>query len=130
MSFLQNFNLITLRILAPILILTGISGYFIPPEYSLMSTAPFYNLFHINAGIIGMICLLTGSIMAVRIFNYLFGLIEIYQVIASWMKIFPAELFQYTFTDDLLHMNIGAFLIFIAVAEENRGRNPSAVAEK
>ena len=40
-------------VFGPVLILTGIAGFLIPPRLALMSGAPAYNIFHIVSGLIG-----------------------------------------------------------------------------
>ena len=42
-----------LAVFGPVLILTGIAGFLIPPRFALMSGAPAYNVFHIVFGMIG-----------------------------------------------------------------------------
>ena len=57
----KTLNQKTLMILAPLLILTGVAGFIIPPQYSLMSGATPYNLFHIIFGAIGLMLSLTNN---------------------------------------------------------------------
>ena len=42
-----------LGVFGPVLILTGIAGFLIPPRLALMSGAPAYNVFHIVFGLLG-----------------------------------------------------------------------------
>jgi hypothetical protein len=115
MGLYKNLNFLVLKFFAPILILTGILGYVIPEEYSLMSNENYYNLFHINAGLIGMIILFTMNLTLIRGFNIAFGMIDLYQVFASYFGFFPEEVFKYTLTDNILHVDIGIALIFIGI---------------
>lgn len=110
---MKNLNYYTLLIFAPVLILTGIAG-FILPEF-VMSNAPAYNVFHIVFGIIGLLSVLSKKANIVRGFNISFGLIDLYQAVASFMDWFPERLFQWKPGDDILHIIIGAALVFIGL---------------
>src|ERR1041384_8432056 len=79
----KTLNQKTLTILGPLLMLTGIAGFVIPEQYSLMSGAAPYNLFHIIFGCIGLLVTMTNSDMLASSFNLGFGLIDLYQVLAS-----------------------------------------------
>ena len=95
------------------LILTGIAGFVIPERYSLMSGAAPYNLFHIFFGAIGLMLLMTNSDVLASLFNFGFGLIDLYQVLASVVGLTPIQYFNWTFVDDVLHVLIGFALVFI-----------------
>src|SRR5262249_50678834 len=109
-------NSLILAIFAPILILVGLLGFIIPPHKSLTSGAPPYNIFHIAFGLIGVIIVLTNQSAAVRAFNIGFGLIDLYQALASWLGLFPKRLFKWTRVDDILHVVIGAALVVIGLS--------------
>jgi hypothetical protein len=47
------------------------------------------------------------------VFNLGFGLIDLYQALASVLGLTPIEYFRWTFTDDVLHVLIGFALVFI-----------------
>jgi len=79
----KTLNQKTLLVFAPLLILTGIAGFVIPERYSLMSGAAPYNLFHIIFGCIGLLITMTNSDALASSFNLGFGLIDLYQVLAS-----------------------------------------------
>lgn len=111
----KNINFLILKFFAPVLILTGILGYLIPQEYSLMSTSGYYNIFHIAAGLIGLLIALIRNMKAVIAFNIAFGLLDLYQAAASFLNIFPDELINYTLTDDILHVVIGIVLVLAGV---------------
>jgi uncharacterized membrane protein len=106
-------NDITLAIFAPLLILTGIAGFIIPAEKSLTSGAPAYNIFHIVFGIIGLVMLLTRKEWLAWSFNLGFGLIDLYQALASHQHLFPERFFRWTRADDLLHVVLGLALVVI-----------------
>jgi hypothetical protein len=109
----MTLNQKTLTILAPLLILTGIAGFVIPEQYSLMSGAAPYNLFHIFFGALGLMVLMTKSELPASVFNLGFGLIDLYQVLASVVGLTPIEYFHWTFADDVLHVLIGFALVII-----------------
>jgi hypothetical protein len=103
----RTLNQTTLMIIAPLLILTGIAGFVIPAQYSLMSNATPYNLFHIFFGAIGLILLQTKSDLVASSFNFGFGLIDLYQALASAAGLSPIEYFYWTFADDVAHVIFG-----------------------
>lgn len=108
-----NLNYITLLIFAPVLILTGILGFILPP--GLMSGAFAYNIFHIIFGVIGLILVLSKNQNLIRTFNICFGLIDLYQALASFMDWFPESYFQWKTADDFLHIIIGGALVLIGI---------------
>jgi hypothetical protein len=109
----RTLNQTTLMIFAPLLMLTGIAGFVIPAQYSLMSNATPYNLFHIFFGAIGLVLLQTKSDLAASAFNLGFGLIDLYQALASAIGLSPIEYFHWTFTDDVTHIILGFALAII-----------------
>lgn len=109
----KSLNQITLLIFAPLLILTGIAGFVTPAQYSLMSNAAPYNLFHIIFGAIGLVLLQTNNDLAASSFNLGFGLIDLYQVLASVLKLSPVEYFHWTYADDVAHVILGFALVII-----------------
>jgi uncharacterized membrane protein len=109
----KTLNQTTLMIVAPLLILTGIAGFVIPAQYGLMSNATPYNLFHIIFGAIGLILLQTKSDLAASSFNVGFGLIDLYQALASVVGLSPIEYFHWTYVDDLVHVILGFALVII-----------------
>ena len=109
----KTLNQKTLTIFAPILILVGIAGFVIPEQYSLTSGAAPYNLFHIFFGAIGLMVLMTNSDLLASVFNFGFGLIDLYQVLASVVGLTPIQYFHWTFVDDVLHVLIGFALVLI-----------------
>ena len=115
-------NTLTLRIFGPVLILTGVLGFVLPPELALMSGATPYNLFHIAFGIVGSGLGYFGAEPRCRQFNIGFGAIDLYQAAASCLGWFPIFLFRWTRMDDIAHVVIGLALVAIGV----RRSRPSA----
>jgi hypothetical protein len=111
----KSFNYKILRIFAPILISIGILGFITPASISLTSGAIPYNLFHLTFGFIGLLSLFTGKERYIRGFNIGFGLIDLYQAFASFLNLFPKEIFKWTRVDDILHIVIGAALVIIGL---------------
>lgn len=79
----KSLNFVTLTVFAPILILVGVAGFLIPAEQSITSGALPYNIFHIVFGIIGLLVLWSRREFLVSLFNAGFGLIDLYQGLAS-----------------------------------------------
>ena len=104
-----------LSIFAPVLILTGIAGFLVPQQYSLTSGAAPYNIFHIAFGVIGLLMVLSGKPRFASMFNLAFGLIDIYQAIASFLHLPPKESFLWTRADDILHVVLGLGLFLIGL---------------
>ena len=121
----KSLNQKTLTVFAPLLILTGIAGFVIPEQYGLMSGAAPYNLFHIFFGAVGLMVLMTKSELTASVFNFGFGLIDLYQLLASVVGLTPIEYFHWTFADDVLHVLIGFALVVIGGLGLMRIRNGS-----
>ena len=110
----KTLNRITLAIFAPLLMLTGIAGFLIPRQYQLMSGETPYNLFHLIFGATGLFLVTaTTSNRWASSFNFGFGLIDLYQVLASVVGLTPIQYFFWTFADDVLHVLIGFALVII-----------------
>jgi hypothetical protein len=103
----------TLALFAPILIVAGIAGFLVPPEQSLTSGVPAYNVFHLIFGTIGLLVLFLKSERAAIGFNFGFGLIDLYQALASRVSLPPQQYFLWTGLDDMLHVIIGLTLLVI-----------------
>ena len=116
----RSLNYLVLRIFAPVLILTGILGFVIPADKGLMSGAPAYNIFHIVAGSIGLLLVLMKDEAFIRAFNIGFGIIDLYQAVASFAHLFPEQLFLWKPADDLLHIVIGAGLVAVGLYGRER----------
>ena len=122
----KTLNQKTLMIFAPLLILTGIAGFVIPEPYSLMSGAAPYNLFHIFFGAIGLLITMAKNEVLSGSFNLGFGLIDLYQVLASVIGLTPIQYFHWTYADDVAHVLIGSALVIIGGLGLTRIRNGSA----
>lgn len=109
----KSLNFITLAIFAPVLILAGVAGFLIPGEHSLTSGAPAYNVFHLIFGAIGLLVVWTRNERWLSSFNFGFGLIDIYQAMASALNLPPEKYFLWTKVDDILHVLIGLALVII-----------------
>ena len=109
----KSLNFLTLVIFAPILILAGVAGFLLPAEMSLTSGAPAYNVFHIAFGILGLLILRTRNEFWISSFNAVFGLIDLYQAVASFADLPPKQYFLWTRIDDTLHVIIGLALLVI-----------------
>jgi hypothetical protein len=109
----KGINFIVLAIFAPILILTGVTGFLIPAEHRLTSGAPPYNVFHMVFGTIGLIFVWSRKEQLISFFNAGFGLIDLYQALASYLNLPPKNYFLWTPVDDILHILIGLALVII-----------------
>jgi len=109
----KTLNQKTLFVLGPLLILTGIAGFVIPEQYTLMSGAAPYNLFHIVFGALGLLLTMTNSDLAAIAFNTGFGLIDLYQALASVVGLAPIQYFHWTYADDVVHVLLGFALVLI-----------------
>lgn len=111
----KSLNFITLAIFAPVLILAGIAGFVIPAEHSLTSGAPAYNVFHLVFGAFGLLLVLRRDELWLSSFNFGFGLIDLYQALASVLHLPPEDYFLWTKVDDILHVLIGLALVIVGV---------------
>lgn len=109
----KTLNQKTLMIIAPLLLLTGIAGFLIPEQYSLMSGAAPYNMFHLIFGALGLLLISAKHDLLASSFNFGFGLIDLYQVLASVVGLTPIEYFHWTYFDDVIHVILGFALALI-----------------
>ena len=109
----KSLNQKTLLVLGPLLLLTGISGFVIPERYSLMSGATPYNLFHIIFGVLGLWLAMSNSDLGASAFNLGFGLLDLYQALASVVGLAPIQYFHWTYVDDVVHVLLGFALVLI-----------------
>ena len=86
-----------------------------PADLSLTSGAPAYNVFHIAFGLFGLVVLRSRNQAAISGFNASFGLIDLYQALASHFVWPPKEYFLWTRVDDILHVVIGLILLAIGI---------------
>jgi len=115
------------RVLAafgPVLILTGVAGFLVPPRFALMSGAPAYNVFHIVFGLIGTALAVARNRTGIAAFNFGFGLIDLYQAVAGATGWFPAAQFRYRPADHVAHVVIGLALAAIGWHGLRRSRGP------
>ncbi|MBI4884614.1 MAG: hypothetical protein HY826_11250 [Actinobacteria bacterium] len=108
-------NQLVLAVLAPVLILAGILGFVVPPQRALTSGAPAYNVFHLIFGVLGGVIALTGNDPAIGAFLIGFGLIDLYQAVASKRDLFPKTWFRWRWADDVLHVVVGAALVVVGM---------------
>jgi hypothetical protein len=111
--YLRTANYITLASFAPLLMLVGVAGFLIPPQLSLTSGAPAYNIFHLIFGLLGGLVLWSGKEALISSFNAAFGLIDLFQAFASYADLPPERYFLWTRVDDILHIVIGLTLFII-----------------
>ena len=119
-------NLATLAILSPVLMLSGVIGL-VNPGYQSTSDAPAYQIFHILFGAAGVRLVFSNNATRARWFNVGFGLIDLYQALASYLHLFPDRLFRWTSTDDALHTAIGLGLLLIGLLGARSPRTCSRV---
>jgi hypothetical protein len=105
-----RWNARLLGVFGPLLILTGLSGFFVPPHLALMSGAAPYDLFHIVCGLLGTTLVVARNARVIATFNLTFGLIDLYQAAAGLFGIFPAGLFRYRPGDHVAHLLFGLLL--------------------
>ena len=117
---MRQLNSAVLLIFAPVLILTGVLGFVIPPRQSVLSGAPAYNVFHIVSGVVGLLLVLTKRESLARGFNAGFGVIDLYQALASGLHLFPEDVFRWTWADDVLHLVIGTGLVVVGAYRARR----------
>jgi hypothetical protein len=103
-----------LVVLAPLLVVVGVLGFVQHGEGS-TSSAPAYNVFHLVFGAVGLLVVVFGDNGSARAFNVAFGVIDLYQALASRMGWFPRDLFRWRPLDDALHVAIGAALVLVGL---------------
>ncbi len=98
-----------------LLVGVGVLGFLPAGERGSSSNAPAYNVFHLAFGVLGLALAAWGDSTAARVFLVGFGVIDLYQALASRRHWFPEASFRWTPTDDLLHLVIGVLLIVAGV---------------
>ena len=111
----KSLNYKVLFILSSALVLTGILGFILPLGTIPVSNESAYNIFHIAFGAIGFLLIIFRYENPIRVFNIVFGLMEIYQAIASYSQLFPEQYFKWTQVDDGLHIIIGIALVIVGL---------------
>jgi hypothetical protein len=66
-------------------------------------------------GLIGLLMVFSGRPQPVCFFNLVFGLIDLYQAIASYLNLPPKQFFLWTRVDDILHIILGVALVLIGL---------------
>lgn len=97
-----------------ILMAVGLFGLILPASWSPMSTATSYDFFHVVFGVLSILSGLEGNALAARSFLFGFGLIDLYQAVASMYGWFPASWFQWRPADDWMHWLVGAALVALS----------------
>ena len=100
---------------AVLLVGVGVLGFLPAGERGSSSNAPAYNVFHLAFGVVGLALAAWGNSSASRAFLVGFGLIDLYQALASHRHWFPEASFRWTPTDDRLHLVVGVLLIVAGV---------------
>lgn len=109
----NSLNQITLLVLGVVLQITGFAGFVIPQSYNLMSGTTPYNFFHIIFGALGTLLAVRTNELWASVFNLGFGLIDLYQALASVMGLTPIQYFHWTYADDVVHVLLGFALVII-----------------
>ncbi len=121
-----HWNARLLGLFGPILIVTGLAGFLVPPRLALMSGAPPYDVFHITFGALGTALVLARRARGIALFNLLFGLGDLYQAAAGVLGLFPAAVFLYRPADHLAHVVLGLLLAAVgAWGWAGRAKTPS-----
>ena len=89
------------------------AGFLTPKGLALTSGAPAYNIFHLGFGLLGLLLLWSKRHWLISLFNAGFGLIDLYQALASYADLPPEQYFLWTGVDDILHVVIGLALFVI-----------------
>ena len=109
----RDLNQLVARVFGPTLIATGVAGFVVPPKKAMTSGAPAYNVFHLIFGAVGLLA--SRRRRTARAFNLGFGVIDLYQAVASRRRLFPQKWFRWKTADDVLHVVIGAALVSAAL---------------
>lgn len=105
-------NRVGLVVLSSILVIAGTSGFLVPVA-NFTSNASLYNIFHIVSGFIGFAILMYACDRSVKIFNLVFGIVDLYQFAAGQLDFFPNKIFSLQPADDWIHLAFGITLIAI-----------------
>lgn len=108
-------NEVVLRVFAPLLLVVGVLGFVTPEALALTSGAAPYNLFHLAFGAIGLACVWKADLRFIRGFTIGFGLIDLYQAVASVAGLWPKAAFEWKLADDMLHLVVGLGLLGVGL---------------
>lgn len=117
-------NVTVVRVFAPLLLIVGALGFVVPERLALTSGATPYNVFHLVFGLVGLGCVAVGDVRAARAFTIGFGLIDLYQAIASAAELWPKQAFAWKPVDDLLHVIIGVGLVGVGLVAGRPSTEP------
>ncbi|RYZ05851.1 MAG: hypothetical protein EOO73_18235 [Myxococcales bacterium] len=106
-------NASVLLVFAPLLVVTGVLGFTLPPHLSLMSGATPYNVFHLVSGAAGLVILARRSLSGAVAFNLVFGCIDLWQAVAGVTGLFPARWFALRPADHVVHLLVGVGLVAV-----------------
>lgn len=106
---------VALFLLSLLLVTAGIVGFVLPPGKGDFSGAVPYNVFHLTFGALAGAIALWGGRRSASAFNVGFGLIDLYQALASAKGLFPAALFLWKPADDIIHVVLGSLLVLIGL---------------
>jgi len=96
---------------AMLLVGVGVLGFLPAGARGSTSNAPAYNVFHLAFGVLGLALAVWGNSSVAQAFLIGFGVIDLYQALASRQGWFPAASFRWTPADDRLHLVVGVLLI-------------------
>ena len=102
-------NVQVLTVFGPLLMVTGVLGFLLPPELSLMSGAAPYNVFHLLAGLVAVLIVVWRQVRASIGFNLVFGGIDLWQAVAGA-------------TGHVVHVVVGACLVGVGWLGRREGR--------
>jgi hypothetical protein len=111
-----TWNRRVLRVFGPLLVVTGILGFVIPPAWALMSGAATYNVFHLAFGVAGTAIAFACRDRPVAAFNFAFGAFDLWQAVAGVAGLWPSGLFALRPADHVVHAVVGAVLVAIGAA--------------
>jgi hypothetical protein len=108
-------NVAVLKVVGPLLIVTGVLGFVLPAGARIMSAAAPYNVFHLVAGAIGVAIVVGGRPWAAAAFNLGFGLFDLWQAVAGLTGLPPAGVFVLRPADHVVHVLLGLPLAIVGV---------------
>ncbi len=97
-----------------VLLVAGVSPL-VNPNPGPTSTAPAYAFFHLGAALVGLAAFAIAKGRFAPVFAGMFGLVDLYQALASAFGWFPKDQFQWTQVDDGLHWSLGLVLVLLGV---------------
>ena len=92
------------------------------PGVAALSTAPAYAWFHLAGAVVGLAAFALDRGAWSPAFLAAFGLLDLYQGLASVAGWFPRDEFRWTSADDTLHFVLGVALVVVGVLGFRAGR--------